>query len=524
MKTLQIETGDLFAAVAERTVSGMLLPYGETGRTNLGRVSVKPGAVAIPRDPSVVTFNLDHDRALPVGRATRLEETAAGIVGTFAVAATDEGDQLLAEIADGTRTRLSAEVANLVIRAGQIVSGRLFGAAAVPQGAFPSAALVAADYSETVTVDSTTTVEDNDGTTRTVTEHRQTTYETQTPEGDEPTDQEDTTMGDTLTATQQTQTPATAPVGTFAAPANANRSAAPTSAANLFASIAQAHASGNMHLLAALDNAIQADVIATQPQQWLGEIYKSRTYARRYATLVTPGTLTALKATGWKFSAGKTPTVADYNGFPAQPTSTEVKTEAVEVTASRLAGAGAIDRAFVDFQTPGFWEGYYRECTNDYERKVDAKVPAALAAGATAVTAGAVPTDVSTAASYIVDGALAILDAEIGLPTFAIVGSGLYRSLLLTRKDDSLEYLSIALGVEAGDLAGFRIIPSSLAAFTGKVLVGTKDASTLFELPGVPIRVDTVNIGTGGVETGVFGYYATLINNAAGLALVAPAG
>lgn len=518
MKTLQIETGSLFAAVAERAVSGLLLPYGETGRTNLGKISVKRGAVAIPRDPSVVTFNLDHDRAQPVGRATSLEDTDAGIVATFAVAETDEGDQLLAQVADGTRTRLSAEVSNLVIRDGQIVAGRLFGAAAVPKGAFPSAALAAADYAETVTVDSTTKVEHNDGSSTTTTEHRTTTYETSTPEGDQPTtDQEDTTMGATLDAT--TNPPAAAPPG-VPNPGNAHR---PTiaSAANLFASIAQAHAAGDMHLLAALDNAVQADVIATQQEQWIGEVYQSRTYTRRYAPLVTPAALTALKATGWKFTASKTPTVADYAGFPNQPTSTEVATEAVEVTASRLAGAGAIDRAFVDFQTPGFWEGYYRECTNDYERKVDAKVPAALAAAGIEVTAETVPTGVSTAASYIVDGALAILDEEIGLPTFAIVGSDLYREFLLTRKEDALEYLSAALGVDEGSLAGFRVVPSSLAAFTSKVLVGTKDSATLFELPGVPIRVNTVNIGTGGVETGVFGYYATLINNAAGLQFVA---
>lgn len=506
MASIQIETGELLLGSApERSVSGLLLPYGETGRTNLGKVSVKPGAVSVPRDPSVVTFNLDHDRAQPVGRATSLEDTDAGIVATFTVADTDEGDTLLAEIADGTRTRLSAEVSNLVIRSGQIVAGRLFGAAAVAQGAFPSAALAATDVGET---------------------DPQTLDADPAPTGPAQPENQETAMTGTLQAgapADQTAPPATAPVGTFAAPTNGQRPAV-ESASHLYAQIAQAHATGNVHLLAALDNAVQADVIATQNVQWLGEIYASRTYARRYAPLITPATLTALKATGWKFTAAKTPTVADYNGFPNQPTSTEVATEAVNVTASRIAGAGAIDRAFVDFQTPGFWEGYYRECANDYERKVDAKVPAALAAGATAVTASTVPTGVSTAASYIVDGAAAILDAEIGLPTFAIVGTALWKALLLTRQDDSLAYLSAALGVAEGDLAGFRIVPSSLAAFTGKVLVGTKDAATLFELPGTPVRVNTVNIGTGGVETGLFGYYATLINNAAGLSLVAAAG
>ena len=143
MADVQIQAGSLYADLTERIVTGLLLPYGELGQTNLGKFSVKPGAVTIPSDPDVVTLNVQHEREEPVGRAVELTETPAGIVGTFRIAKTDEGDTVLAEIAEGTRSKLSAEVKNVVIRSREAVAGVLFGAAVVEQGAFPSAALMA---------------------------------------------------------------------------------------------------------------------------------------------------------------------------------------------------------------------------------------------------------------------------------------------------------------------------------------------------------------------------------------------
>ncbi len=118
----------------------------------------------------------------------------------------------------------------------------------------------------------------------------------------------------------------------------------------------------------------------------------------------------------------------------------------------------------------------------------------------------------------------AILDAERDMPAWAIVGTGLWKGLLRTRSDDALAYLTAALGLDEGSLEGFRIVPSSVATMVGKVLVGTKTSATVFELPGSPVRVDTVSIANGSAERGVFGYHAELANDPLGLALVAPAG
>lgn len=514
MPTAQIEAGTLTASRKDRIVSGLLLPFGEVGRTNLGKFSIDPGAIEVPEDLSGVGFNLEHERTDVIGQMLTARETPAGIYASFSVARTPAGDAALDEIESGTRKSLSAEVAGIVLRAGRAVGGRLFGGALVKSGAFPSATLLAADVGEEPDPDEV--LDDVEDQVDTLPLDEQVAVAEQllddliNPETDDESEEKEKDVPSTLTAS---------------APADQRRPARRDgikSAADLYARAAAAHGSMGATMLAALDQMIQADVSPAQQPQWLGEIWGSRTFERRYIPLVQHADLTGLKATGWRFVDGKTPTVGDYTGFPAQPTSTEVKTEAVTIDAKRIAGGGEFDRAFIDFSVPGFWEGYYREASNDYARKSDAKVPAALVAGATSVEAGAVPSGVAKALAYIVDGAISIIDAEIGLPSYAIVGTDLWRELALTRADDATAYLSLALGLEDGTLETFRIVPSSLPALAGKVLVGVKDAYTFYELPGSPVRVDTVNIANGGGQTGLFGYWSDLVNQAKGLALVAP--
>lgn len=500
MTSVRIEAGTLTASRAERTVTGLLIPFGELGRTNLGRFAVEPDAFTLPADPSVITLNRQHDPSVPLGRATALTKTTAGVMATFAVAAVPEGDAYLDEVDAGQRNGLSAEVADVVIRAGKGIAGRLFAAAAVVAGAFPSATLLAADVGEIETTE----------------DEEPSADATEVADKESTMDEDETETTEVVEETPTEEEPLKASLPASVTPARTKK------AATLLASLTGKAMPQAATLMAALDNITAADALPAQERQWLGEIYGSRTYRRRFANLTQPGTLTALKAIGWRFVEDKTPEVDDYAGFPAQPHSNEVKSESVELTAARLAGAGAVDRAFLDFPTPEFWSGYFREQSNSYERKLDHHARDAYIAGATEVTAGTVPTGVATAAAYIVDGAMAIIEAERDLPAWAIVGSDLYRALLLTRADDLLAYLTIALGIEEGSIEGFRIVPSSVATLASKVLVGTKTSATVYELPGVPIRVDTVAIASGAVERGAFGYHAELINDTKGLALVGP--
>lgn len=536
-KDVQIQAGTLFADVQQRIVSGLLLPFGELGSTNLGKFSVEPGAVRIPEDADVVTLNVQHDREEPIGRAIELTETPAGIVGTFKVANTPEGDTVLAEIEAGTRSKLSAEVKNVVIRSRKAVSGILFGAAVVEQGAFPSAALMA-EYAED-TESEAENVEDNtlkaeivevlpspdDNTEEIVvtdTPDRVLVDEVNADTGEvvqtefvpaQPTEGDNmaqATAPDTLQA--QKAAPKTDGLATVL---NELASKAQTGSRSLFAEIAQREdARAATSLFGALsdvefDSVGSAGINTAQPQ-WLGELWLGRTYERKYIPLISSGSLTALTMQAWRWVTK--PEVAVWDGNKSAVPTNVPATESFEVTGVRYAGAHDYAREFRDFGRTDVIESALRGLTESYAKKTDIATIDALAAGATAVTASA-----ADAWNRIIDGVEAIIDTAV--PTFAILAPDMYRSLLLTQDSDKLAYLNASMGIESGSAAGFTVVPSAELA-AGQVLVGAREAATSFELAGAPIRAEATDMVLGGFDIGIFGYHAVAVTNENALALV----
>lgn len=536
-KDVQIQAGTLFADVQQRIVSGLLLPYGELGSTNLGKFSVEPGAVRIPEDADVVTLNVQHDREEPIGRAIELTETPAGIVGTFKIANTPEGDTVLAEIEAGTRSKLSAEVKNVVIRSRKAVSGILFGAAVVEQGAFPSAALMA-EYAED-TESEAENVEDNtlkaeivevlpspdDDTEEIVvtdTPDRVLVDEVNADTGEvvqtefvpaQPTEGDNmaqATAPDTLQA--QKAAPKTDGLATVL---NELASKAQTGSRSLFAEIAQREdARAATSLFGALsdvefDSVGSAGINTAQPQ-WLGELWLGRTYERKYIPLISSGSLTALTMQAWRWVTR--PEVAVWDGNKSAVPTNVPATESFEVTGVRYAGAHDYAREFRDFGRTDVIESALRGLTESYAKKTDIATIDALAAGATTVTASA-----ADAWNRIIDGVEAIIDTAV--PTFAILAPDMYRSLLLTQDSDKLAYLNASMGIESGSAAGFTVVPSAELA-AGQVLVGAREAATSFELAGAPIRAEATDMVLGGFDIGIFGYHAVAVTNENALALV----
>ena len=548
MADVTIEAGSLYANTEDRVVTGLLLPYGEIGKTNLGRFAVEPSSIIIPADPDVVTLNVQHDHEEPVGRAVELTDTAAGIVGTFRIANTPEGDTVLAEIAEGTRSKLSAEVKNVVIRAGKAVGGVLFGAAVVEQGAFPSAALLAELAKdtpeegdnvpeETLKAEILDIVEDVEGenikievtpeevpdmvlvtTTDPETgEVTQTTFveETQTEE-----EEEVNPMG-AATAPETLQAAKSAPVNeSLQTVVSKLASAAKSGSRSLFAEIAQRDdAKAVTSLFAALEDigydSVGSVGINTHQPQWLGELWTGRTYERKFVPLISQAAMTALTMNAWRWTTK--PAVDVWTGNKTEVPSNTPVTESFEATGVRYAGAHDWAREFRDFGRTDVIESALRAMTESYAKATDLATVNALIDGATEVEAGTATSQVAW--NRIMDGVEAIID--VAVPTFAIIATDLYRELLLTTDNNALAYLSASLGIESGSGAGFAIVPSDQLD-AGNVLVGAREAATSFELPGVPIRVEAENVSLGGFDMGIFGYHVSAVTNASALALVAP--
>ena len=544
MTDVKIEAGSLYANQEDRVVTGLLLPYGEIGKTNLGRFAIEASSIIIPNDPDVVTLNVQHDHEEPVGRAIELTDTPAGIVGTFKVANTPEGDTVLAEIAEGTRSKLSAEVKNVVIRAGKAVGGVLFGAAVVEQGAFPSAGLYAElaedteEGEENVSEDTLEAtildvVPDPEGNVEEIVVDdlpeqvivdvvnpadgsvEQTVF---VPETQPNTQQGETPMG-AATAPETLQAAKSAPVSeSLSTVVSQLASAAKSGSRSLFAEIAQRDdARAVTSLFAALSDVEYDSVgsagINTHQPQWLGELWTGRTYERKFIPLIASGSMTALTMNAWRWTTK--PAVSAWDGNKANVPSNVPATESFEVTGVRYAGAHDWAREFRDFGRTDVIESALRGMVESYAKVTDLATINVLKAGATDVVASA-----TGAFDRIMDGVEAVL--PYATPTFAVVATDIYRELILTSNQDALAYLNAGLGLEGGSMAGFSIVPSDQLS-AGNVLVGAREAAISFELSGAPIRVEAENVAQGGFDMGLFGYHAAAVVNADALALVAPA-
>jgi hypothetical protein len=208
-----------------------------------------------------------------------------------------------------------------------------------------------------------------------------------------------------------------------------------------------------------------------------------------------------------------TPTVDDYAGDLGAVPSNPVELESVEMAAKRLAGGHTLDRVYTDLPDAGAMAAYLRESQDDYLRKIDARVLDHLGTFAqgnhTETVAPAAPAFYSGSEGWLklIHGARVLLDQA--LPTYAIVGSDLWFEMGLTSADQRLEYLSTQLGLEEGQLDKFKLVgaPYSATSMNGKVIVGAAGGTTLEQLPGGPVRVNTVGIASGSIDHGVFGYY-----------------
>ena len=542
MADVQIEAGSLYANSEERIVTGLLLPYGELGNTNLGKFSISSGSVTIPADPDIVTLNVQHDREEPIGRAIQLNDTPAGIVGTFKIAKTDEGDTVLAEIADGTRSKLSAEVKNVVIRSREAVSGVLFGAAVVEQGAFPSAALMA-EYAKdtemetesmadnTLKAEILDIVEDTEGENIRIevdTEEQipeMVLVNTVDPETNEVTQVEFIRQTEEETEEEE-MAQATAPETLQARKA----APAPTNLSSFMTDLATAAKSGSRSLFAEVmkrddarlvtslfaalsdvefDSEASVGINTAQPQ-WLGELWTGKTYERKYIPLIAQGTMTALTMQAWRWVTK--PVVAEWAGNKTDVPSNVPVTESFEVTGQRYAGAHDYAREFRDFGRTDVIESALRGMVESYARITDEATLDALVAGATEVNP-----DATTALGKLLDGYYAVVD--VAQPTFAILSLDLFREIVETEDSSKLAYLNPTIGLDNGSVGGFTLLPSTQLD-DDTILIGAREAATSFELSGSPIRVEAEAVSVGGFDIGMFGYHAAAVTNADALVKV----
>ena len=139
-------SADLTANVAERTISGKIVPIGtgEIGNTSAGRVVFENGSIQLPEDPKKIKLLNQHNSKDPRGRASYFNEVANdGIYASFSVSKSEKGTQSLIMAEEGLVSGLSVgvEVIKSKMKSGimHVSAARLYEVSLVTEAAFKSA-------------------------------------------------------------------------------------------------------------------------------------------------------------------------------------------------------------------------------------------------------------------------------------------------------------------------------------------------------------------------------------------------
>lgn len=434
------------SAAAARTITGLVAPYGEEGRTTGGALIFARDTIALPADLSQVKLLAGHSpEGEIIGYCLAARQDDAGLWMDFQLGSGWKADEILARAAEKLTDALSIEAID-VQRDGMHVRSCMAKAVAVVDfPAFPSARITEVH------------AEDQEA----------------------------------------KKTPA-------ARPAALPRGLAPTPAEEVHASFDEvvdilcAARSGELtpaEIHAKLTDITYSNLTSAIAPHWLGELWSGVAYKRQIIPLITNKTLKGMKATGYRWS--KKPEVKEYAGDKAEVPTSDVTVEAVEITATRWASVNDIDRAFYDFNEREILAAYWRMLAESYAMVTDVKTGKWLLSQA--MPSGEAK-DILRAVAL---AGLKIADKVKEPATFALVNPLDVEKILDVKDLEAPKYLSL---VQLAANPERWVLSSDITS--GTVVVGTKTAAEFYELAGSPLRAEAEHLAHGGRDAGLFGYTA----------------
>lgn len=494
-----------------RTITGLVVMWGAIGRTSVGPARFARGSIQAP-DPSRVKLLVEHDVAQVVGYLTAAQETQEGLLGTFTIPPGAAGDAVLQSAASGLRDGLSVGVEV------QAAAPGADGVLDVTAGSWRETSLVAvpAFIGSQVTQVAASAPQGAPGSV----------FATQaalTPPQAGPAGPVAIPAAPPVPWGAAPAAPWGAPLPTVAAayPQGgymvAQRPVAPMTFDQAVERITAGWRTGGAEgaLRAALADVVPpADPAQNQAlfrPQWLGELWTTAYTERPLIDVISHAPLTSFTVTGFKVArpafgvgvyAGNKAAVPSPGGFAV---------EVVTQNATRIAGAHDIDRAFIDLGDGSFVASYFRYQAENYAVLTEAQVADWLLAEATAVvgTGTGILEALDQLARYF-----ATLGGGARMSFVAISGD-LWSDLIAISNQDApwLYGGSAAMTGGTATVGGMALfLEPSLPANT--ILAGDKRSATFYEWKNPPLAIQAQNIPNGGVDLGVFGYVASIVNNA----------
>ena len=570
MEPVIIDAGTLTFSEEDMTATGLLVPFGVKARSNLGEFTFAAGDIGLPEDLTGMSLNIEHRREDVVGAFSEIRQQPEGLVATFRFAQTTAGRMAFADARSGKRKNLSAEVANVRIRAGKALPGAvLFAGALVEKPAFEGATLLAAEDTHPVDLDTvlgpdeyghlsvlSTTLPDD--ITVTTPSGEATTY---TPEADPAEANPEGGSTVTATATEPGQTPASALPNTLLA--GAPTGAAPDAAkdkeidlGSIFAAMESLRSGGGDREAAATLLAALSDIKAEaaggltgansgvlQPA-WVGRLWQGRRYVRKYLDLATHlyGGIQLGGRKGFKLDQG-TALVTPWAGNKTDIGSGSGTTSVFSSTRRQYGWAADVAREWFDLEGgaeviqalfEGVIDSYAKITDEDALKDIFAAASKTTAALDRLIAPATLPAGTPANSQYypayvqLIQAIEAISDAN-DTPAFAVVNPVAWAQLLYTPKELLPEFVSLSLTAGSGEanLDGkVKVVKAPQSFFPGttaanpQVLAGAKNAIEFREQGTTPIQLDALDIAKGGVDKAVIGYMETFVVRPESLVLI----
>ena len=379
---LEFQMDVLAADTEERTIEGLVAPYGEVGTIKGGqRVRFKPGALTLARARTPLL--VDHDHSNPIGVLAELVDGEAGPLGRFKVDATPAGDTALIQAASGSRGALSIGAASdkgdytTVDGVIEIDAARIHEVSLVALAAFESAAVtrVAAEAPEEEEQEQEEQEEEPDP--------NQTELPVADPE-QEGIMQESSAGAPVIIAARQDAPP---------------RELCAGEAVSLLIRAQLGESEARRYLEAALTETISTDVTGLLPPTYqsdlLGGKQVDRPLYNAFRGRPLPGVGLQINKPKWT-----TPPVGAWAAnVDADATTAKVVVGVQAATVQRWDFATAISWVVVQRSDPGIIDAIYAEAVQDFYLKVEAKIGGQLtpAAVSTATKLGAMIAEFYTA-------------------------------------------------------------------------------------------------------------------------------
>lgn len=522
----------------QRTITGTIVPGGGViGHTSAGRTRfVDEHAVSWHEQLRRVKLLREHQHSDSLGYATELSWVDGALRGTFYVPPGPEGDRALADADNGIRDGLSLGIVGLVgdfdsegvlnvtastLREVSLVSVPAFDDSRVAavastgkeSGMFTAVQLAALKAAGIDPADETkakaylTSLTASTGTSST----------TDSPPAQlTASDVADELMERLQAGVVSLDGPNGGP-GQSALNAGAQATGLSLDAfTQLVASSQFGDAGARTELTAALSDIVPGDHPGAFRPAYLDELWDGAAYVRRFidAAMVVRPLPKAMQIIGQRWETP--PQVDDYAGDKADVPSNEPKLVDIPVGVKRLAGAHDVDRAFIDLGSPAWLASYFEAQTEDVKRKSDRRAAQLVYAGGTPlVDDDASPTTFATVMEATIEAVVAMA-SEGESVDYVAMAPGLIREFLNVKTMDGLAYMGGSFQLSDtgnGNLGGVKFLTSP--GLTGaQLVVGSKSASRWHEF-ATPIRVQAVNVAQGGIDLGVFQYYAGYVRNPA---------